>query len=154
MDSAAEHVDVVFHFRAVANRVLLELGGVLGVGRIDVSAVKDAKFDGRVGVAIDLPAERGVAGLGTTLGHRGDGRVLHVDVEDQVREFFSDTDASTREGALVLELVFVEVCHGLGFLDELVFEHGCQIVDRSRPAVAVHTCGAFNRVTLLGADRS
>ena len=95
VDGAAEHVDVILHFRAVTDRVLLEVVVVLRVSRIDVSAVEDAELDRRIRVAIDLPAEGRVAGLGATLSHRGDGRVLGVDVEDEVRELFSDTDART-----------------------------------------------------------
>jgi len=113
VDSPAEHVDVVFHFFPVAKRVLLEcrVGG--RIRRVDVSAVKDAKFDGRVWVAVDLPAERSIPWLGTTLSHRGDGRVLGVDVCDEVREFFTDTDTTRgkavagrtiRKRTLILEL--------------------------------------------------
>ena len=152
VDRPTEHVDVVFNFRSVVLGVLLELRVGGRRGRVDVSTVKDAELDRGFRVAIDLPAEGRVAGLRATLSHRGDGRVLSVDVEDQVREFFSDTDASAGEGALILKFPFIERCHGLFGLDELVFEHVSQIIHRSRLAVALHTHSAVHPVVaLLGA---
>ena len=102
---SAEQVDVIFDFSAVTNGVLLE--GVVGgrVRRVDVLAIKDAEFDGRLGVAVDLPAESGISGLRATLSHRGDGRFLSVDVGDEVREFFTDTNTGTLKRTLILELV-------------------------------------------------
>ena len=129
VDGPAEHVDVVLHFRAVALRVLLEVRVGARAGGIDVSAVKDAKFDGGIRIAIDLPAERRVTRLGPALRHRGDGRVLLVDVEDEVAQLLADTDASAGEGALVLKLPFVEVGHVCVGLEELAFEHVGQVVD-------------------------
>jgi len=106
VNGSAEHVDVVFHFFSVAEGVLLEgrVGG--GGGRVNVSTIENAEFNGGVGVAVNLPSERRISGFRTTLGHRGDGRVLGIDVGDEVREFFSDTDSSTLKGTLILELSF------------------------------------------------
>jgi hypothetical protein len=57
-------------------------------------------------MTVNLPAKRGISRFCSTFCHRGDGRFLSVDVGDEVREFFSDTDTGTREGASVLELAF------------------------------------------------
>lgn len=149
VDRPTEHVDVVFNFRSVVLGVLLELRVGGRRGRIDVSTVKDAELDRGFRVTIDLPAEGRVAGLRATLSHRGDGRVLSVDVEDQVREFFSDTDASAGEGALILEFPFIERCHGLFGLDELVFKHVGQIIHRSRLAIALHTHSSIHLAVAL-----
>ena len=148
VDGPAEHVNVVLALRTEVLGVFLELRVIRRVRRVDVSTVKDAEFDRGFRVAVDLPAEGRIAGLRATLSHRGDGRVLSVDVEDQVREFFSDTDASAGEGALILKFPFIERCHGLFGLDELVFKHIGQIIHRSRLAIALH---AHSSIHLVGA---
>jgi len=115
VNGTAEHVDVVFHFFTIAEGVLLE-GRVLGrVAWVNVSTIENAEFNRGVWVAVNLPAEGRIARLGTTLGHRGDGGVLGIDVGDEVREFFTDTDATRGEAVagwavwkrtLILELRF------------------------------------------------
>jgi len=117
VDGTAEHVDVVFHFFTIAEGVLLEGRVLRRIAWVNVSTIENAEFNRRVWVAVNLPAERGISRLGTAFCHGRDWGVLGIDVGDEVREFFSDTDAATTLGGasawvralertLILELGF------------------------------------------------
>ena len=104
VNGTAEHVDVIFHFFTVAEGVLLEGRVLRRVAWVNVSTVENTEFNRRVWVAVNLPAERSISGFGATFSHGRDWGVLGIDVSDEVRQFFTDTD-TTRGKAIAVRAV-------------------------------------------------
>ena len=113
VNGTAEHVDVIFHFFTVAEGVLLEGRVLRRVAWVNVSTVENTEFNRGVWVAVNLPAERSISGFGATFSHGRDWGVLGIDVSDEVRQFFTDTDTTrgkaiagraVRKRTLIVEL--------------------------------------------------